>query len=108
MERFGMPGKTLLGSDRHTCAGGSLGMLAIGAGGLDVAQAMAGEPFHLKMPRIWEGRLSGELPDWVSAKDVILEMLRRHNVTGGLGKIVGYYGPGLACLRAIIPAQWEP
>jgi aconitate hydratase len=101
MERFGIPGKTLLGSDSHTCAGGSLGMLAIGAGGLEVAQAMAGEPYYLKMPSIWGVRLSGELPDWVSAKDVILEMLRRHSVTGGVGKIIEYYGPGLACLSAM-------
>jgi aconitate hydratase len=101
MERFGIPGKTLLGSDSHTCASGSLGMLAIGAGGLEVAQAMAGEPYHLKMPSIWGVRLSGELPDWVSAKDVILEMLRRHRVTGGVGKIIEYYGQGLACLSAM-------
>jgi aconitate hydratase len=101
MERFGTPGKTLLGSDSHTCASGSLGMLAIGAGGLEVAQAMAGEPYHLKMPSIWGVRLSGELPDWVSAKDVILEMLRRHRVTGGVGKIIEYYGQGLACLSAM-------
>ena len=90
MQRFGIPGKTLLGSDSHTCAAGSLGMLAIGAGGLEVAMAMAGEPFHLVMPQIWGVRLVGELPDWVSAKDVILEMLRRHDVTGGLGRIIEY------------------
>lgn len=101
MERFGVPGKTLLGSDSHTCAAGSLAMLAIGAGGLEVAQAMAGEPFYLKMPSIWGVRLTGALPDWVSAKDVILEMLRRHGVAGGVGKIVEYYGPGLACLSAM-------
>jgi aconitate hydratase len=101
MERFGVPGKTLLGSDSHTCAAGSLGMLAIGAGGLEVAMAMAGEPFTLKMPKIWGVRLTGELPAWVSAKDVILEMLRRHDVDGGLGKIVEYYGPGLRCLTAM-------
>jgi aconitate hydratase len=101
MERFGIPGKTLLGSDSHTCAAGSLGMLAIGAGGLEVAQAMAGEPFYLKMPSILGVQLSGELPDWVSAKDVILEMLRRHGVAGGVGKIIEYCGPGLACLSAM-------
>jgi aconitate hydratase len=101
MERFGIPGKTLLGSDSHTCAAGSLGMLAIGAGGLEVAQAMAGEAFYLKMPSIWGIRLTGELPDWISAKDIILEMLRRHGVTGGIGKIIEYYGPGLACLSAM-------
>ncbi|HSH45559.1 MAG TPA: aconitase family protein, partial [Longimicrobiales bacterium] len=65
MERFGVPGKTLLGSDSHTPAAGSLGMLAIGAGGIDVAMAMAGQPFHLTMPEIWGVRLTGELPDWV-------------------------------------------
>ena len=75
---------------------GSLGMLAIGAGGLEVAMAMAGEPFHLRMPQIWGVRLVGELPDWVSAKDVILEMLRRHDVTGGLGRIIEYHGSGPA------------
>lgn len=101
MERFGVPGKTLLGSDSHTCAAGSLGMLAIGAGGLEVAMAMAGEPFYVKMPTIWGVRLVGELPDWVSAKDVILEMLRRHDVDGGLDKIIEYYGPGLQGLTAM-------
>jgi aconitate hydratase len=101
MERFGVPGKTLLGSDSHTCAAGSLGMLAIGAGGLEVAMAMAGEPFYLKMPKIWGVKLVGEMPDWVSAKDVILEMLRRHDVDGGIGKIVEYYGPGLRSLTAM-------
>ncbi|WP_037411651.1 aconitate hydratase [Candidatus Solirubrobacter pratensis] len=101
MQRFGVPGKTLLGSDSHTCAAGSLGMLAIGTGGLDVALAMAGEPYHVKMPEIWGVRLVGELPDWVSAKDVILEMLRRHDVDGGYGRIVEYHGPGLARLSAM-------
>ena len=95
MERFGEPGKTLLGSDSHTPAAGSLGMLAMGAGGLEVAMAMAGEPYSLKMPRIWGVKLTGQLTDWVSAKDVILEMLRRHGVSGGIGKIIEYYGPGL-------------
>ncbi|MEJ2185580.1 MAG: aconitate hydratase [Gemmatimonadota bacterium] len=101
MQRFGKPGKTLLGSDSHTPAAGSLGMLAIGAGGLDVALAMAGEPFRVPMPEVWGIRLTGELPDWVSAKDVILEMLRRHGVDGGLGRVVEYYGPGLANLSAM-------
>src|SRR6185503_1296963 len=89
------------GSDSHTCAAGSLGMLAIGTGGLDVALAMAGEPFHVKMPRIFGVRLTGRLPDWVSAKDVILEMLRRHGVDGGVGRIVEYHGPGVATLSAM-------
>lgn len=101
MERFGVPGKTLLGSDSHTCAAGALGMLAIGAGGLEVMMAMAGEPFHVKMPKVWGVKLVGKLPDWVSAKDVILEMLRRHGVDGGLDKIVEYYGPGLKALSAM-------
>ncbi len=101
MERFGVPGKTLLGSDSHTCAAGSLGMLAIGAGGLEVAMAMAGEPFCVNLPSIWGVKLIGKLPDWVSAKDVILEMLRRHNVDGGIGKIIEYYGPGLRSLSAM-------
>ncbi len=101
MQRFGKPGKTLLGSDSHTPAAGSLGMLAIGAGGLDVAMAMAGEPFYVKMPLIWGVRLTGALPDWVSAKDVVLEMLRRHDVDGGVGAIFEYYGPGLASLSAM-------
>src|SRR5947199_5984897 len=87
-ERFGIPGKTLLGSDSHTPAAGSMGMLAIGAGGLEVALAMAGEPFYVKMPKVWGVRLTGLLRDWVSAKDVILELLRRHGVEGGAGKIV--------------------
>ncbi|GAB4240829.1 MAG: aconitate hydratase [Methyloligellaceae bacterium] len=101
MQRFGAPGKSLLGSDSHSCAAGSLGMLAIGAGGLDVAMAMAGEPFALRMPKIWGIRLTGRLPAWVSAKDVILEMLRRHDVKGGLGCIIEYHGPGLDNLSAM-------
>lgn len=101
MERFGIPGKTLVGSDSHTPAAGSLGMLALGAGGLEVALAMAGEPLYIKMPKIWGVKLTGELPDWVSAKDVILEMLRRHDVDGGVNKIIEYYGPGLETLTAM-------
>ncbi len=101
MQRFGKPGKSLLGSDSHTPAAGSLGMLAIGAGGIDVALAMAGEPYWVEMPEIWGVRLTGELPAWVSAKDVILEMLRRHDVDGGLGRIIEYYGPGLEKLTAM-------
>lgn len=101
MERFGIPGKTLLGSDSHTPAAGSLGMLAIGAGGLEVALAMAGRPYHLKMPKIWGVKLTGTLPPWVSAKDVILELLRRHTVKGGVGWIIEYFGPGLKGLSAM-------
>ena len=101
MQRFGKPGKTMHGSDSHTPAAGSLGMLAIGAGGMDVAMAMAGQPFYLKMPEIWGVKLIGKLPDWVSAKDVILEMLRRHDVDGGLDTVIEYYGPGLETLTAM-------
>jgi aconitate hydratase len=100
-ERFGKPGTTLLGSDSHTCAAGAMGMLAIGAGGMEVATAMAGMPFYVKMPQVWGVELRGELPDWVSAKDVILEMLRRHDVDGGVGRIIEYHGPGLAGLSAM-------
>ncbi|SDJ98087.1 aconitate hydratase [Microbulbifer yueqingensis] len=101
MSCFGIPGKTLLGSDSHTCAAGSLGMLAIGAGGLQVALAMAGMPFSVTMPKIMGVKLEGELPPWVSAKDIILEMLRRHSVKGGVNKIIEYYGPGLKNLTAM-------
>ncbi|WP_213423963.1 aconitate hydratase [Bhargavaea massiliensis] len=101
MQRLAVPGKTLLGSDSHTCANGCMGMLAMGAGGLDVALAIAGEPIYIKMPQVWGVRLTGKLPDWVSAKDVILEMLRRHDVKGGVGKIIEYYGPGLDNLSAM-------
>jgi len=101
MQRFGVPGKFLVGSDSHTCAAGSLGMLAVGVGGLDVALAMAGEPVYLTMPRIFGVRLTGALQPWVSAKDVILELLRRHGVGGGVGKIIEYHGPGLAALSAM-------
>src|ERR1044072_4434726 len=101
MENFGKPGKTLLGSDSHTCAAGSIGMLAIGAGGLEVAMAIAGYPFHVTMPKIWGIKLTNSLPDWVSAKDIILELLRRHDVGGGIGKIIEYYGPGLRHLSAM-------
>jgi predicted aconitate hydratase len=101
MQRFGIPGKTLAGSDSHTCAAGSLGMLAIGVGGLEVALAMAGRPLYVRMPQIMGIRLTGELPPWVSAKDVILEMLRRHGVKGGVNRILEYHGPGLASLTAM-------
>ena len=100
-ENFGKPGKTLLGSDSHTPAAGAIGMLAIGAGGLEVALAMAGQAFFTRMPKIWGVKLTGSLPDWVSAKDVILEMLRRHGVDGGFGTVIEYYGPGLANLSAM-------
>ena len=101
MQRFGIPGKTMVGSDSHTPAAGSLGMLAIGVGGTEVALAIAGEPLYIRMPEIWGVRLTGHLPPWTSAKDVILEMLRRHGVHGGLNRIIEYYGPGLATLTAM-------
>ncbi|MEV0945109.1 aconitate hydratase [Rhodococcus sp. NPDC049939] len=101
MQRFGVPGKTLAGSDSHTPAAGSLGMLAIGVGGLEVAMAIAGHPLYLRMPQIWGVELTGRLPEWCSAKDVILEMLRRHGVKGGLGRIIEYHGSGLATLTAM-------
>ena len=100
MERFGIPGKTLLGADSHTTGAAGVSMLGIGAGGLDVALAMAGFPYYLPCPRVLGVKLLGRLPDWVSAKDVILEMLRRFSVKGCVGKIVEYYGPGVATLSA--------
>ncbi len=101
MQRFGIPGKTMVGSDSHTPAAGSLGMLAIGVGGIEVALAIAGEPLYIRMPEIWGVRLTGQLPPWTSAKDVILEMLRRHGVKGGINRIIEYYGPGLSTLTAM-------
>ena len=98
LERFGVPGKSLLGADSHTPTSGGLGMLAIGAGGLDVALAMAGRPFHLTMPRILGVTLLGRLRPWVTAKDVILELLRRLSTRGGVGRIIEYRGPGVASL----------
>jgi aconitate hydratase len=95
LERFGAPGKTLLGTDSHTPTAGGLGMLAIGAGGLDVALAMAGNPFSLFMPEVVRIDLSGRLAPWVSAKDVILEVLRRLSVKGGVGKVFEYTGTGV-------------
>jgi aconitate hydratase len=101
MENFGKPGKTLVGSDSHTCAAGCMGMLAMGAGGLEVAMAMAGHPLYITMPRIFGIKLKGKLPDWVSAKDIILEMLRRYDVKGGVNCIFEYYGSGLKNLTAM-------
>jgi aconitate hydratase len=100
LERFSVPGKTLLGSDSHTPTNGGSSMLAIGAGGLDVVMAMAGYPFYLMMPQIVGVYLSGALQPWVSGKDVILEMLRRLTVKGGVGKIYEYFGPGVGTLSA--------
>jgi aconitate hydratase len=103
LERFGVPGKTLLGSDSHTPTAGGLGMLAIGSGGLDVALAMAGRPFSLFMPEVVRIDLSGRLAPWVSAKDVILEVLRRLSVTGGVGRVLEYCGAGVKGLS--VPAR---
>lgn len=97
-ERFGKPGQILLGSDSHTPTGSAIGMLAIGAGGLDVALAMAGEPLYLKMPKIVNVILTGKLKSGVAAKDIVLEMLRRESVKGGVGKIYEYTGPALEYL----------
>ncbi|WP_444957447.1 aconitate hydratase [Microbulbifer sp. ZKSA002] len=101
MACFGIPGKTLLGGDSHSCAAGSLGMLGIGAGGIEVALAMMGFPLSLVMPTILGVRLEGELQPWVSAKDVILELVRRYTLRGCWNKIVEYHGPGLANLTAM-------
>ncbi len=95
LERFGVPGQTLLGSDSHTPTAGGMGMLAMGAGGLDVAVAMGGGPFYLSTPSVVKIHLDGELPEWAGAKDVILEVLRRLSVKGGTGKIFEYGGSGV-------------
>jgi aconitate hydratase len=98
LERFAKPGKTLLGADSHTPNAGAMAMVAIGAGGLDVAVAMGGEPYYLKMPEIVLVRLNGKLPFWVTSKDIILELLRRLTVQGGVGKIFEFGGPGVKTL----------
>ena len=98
LERFGKPGKTLIGSDSHTPTGGGIGMLAMGAGGLDVALAMGGFPFYTPMPKVVKIELLGKLQPFVSAKDIILEVLRRLTVKGGVGKVMEYTGPGVATL----------
>ena len=98
MERFAKPGQILLGADSHTVMAGSVSMIAIGAGGLDVAVALAGHPFVLAMPRVVEVRLEGRLGPWVQAKDIILELLRRRDVKGGVGRIFEFTGPGVETL----------
>ncbi|ARP50435.1 MULTISPECIES: aconitate hydratase [Caproicibacterium] len=98
LERFGVPGKTLIGSDSHTPTGGGIGMLAIGAGGLDVAVAMGGGAYHINMPKMLRVNLTGKLPAWVSAKDIILKVLQVLTVKGGVGKIVEYAGEGVSTL----------
>ena len=99
-ENFAAPGKTMLGSDSHTPTPGGLGELAIGAGGIDVTVAMGGAPYYIEMPEVVSVRLEGELPEWATAKDVILELLRRLSVKGGVGKILEYTGPGVETLTA--------
>jgi aconitate hydratase len=98
LERFARPGRTLIGSDSHTPTAGGIGSLAMGAGGLDVACAMAGEPFRIKVPAVVGVKLTGQLPPWVSAKDVVLELLRRVDVKGGVGKVFEYFGSGVKAL----------
>ncbi|HOJ65303.1 MAG TPA: aconitate hydratase [Spirochaetota bacterium] len=98
LERFAKPGMTLLGSDSHTPTSGGMGMIAIGAGGLDVACAMAGEPFYLKVPKVIGVKLTGKLNDWVSAKDIILYLLKIKTVKGGVGSIIEYFGDGVKSL----------
>ena len=98
LERFSIPGRTIVGSDSHTPTAGGAGMLAIGVGGLDVAIAMSGSPLYLKMPKIVGVELTGSLKPWVAAKDVILELLRRYTVKGGVGKVFEYYGKGVKTL----------
>lgn len=98
LERFGIPGKTLIGSDSHTPTGGGLGMIAIGAGGLDVAVAMGGGAYYITCPKVVNVKLSGKLSPWVAAKDVILEVLRRMSVKGGVGKVIEYTGEGVKSL----------
>lgn len=98
LERFGIPGKTLIGSDSHTPTGGGIGMIAIGAGGLDVAVAMGGGAYYITYPKIVKVNLTGKLSDWVSAKDVILEVLKRLSVKGGVGKVIEYCGEGVKTL----------
>ena len=95
LERFAVPGKTLLGSDSHTPTSGGIGMLAIGAGGLDVVLAMSGAPFYMTVPSVVSIQLKGRMPEWVSAKDIILYLLKRLTVKGGLGKIIEYGGEGI-------------
>lgn len=100
MERFGKPGKLMIGSDSHTCSAGSIAMLAMGSGGMDITTAAAGKPYYINMPKVLGVELKGKLPDWVSAKDIILEMLRRYDVKGGVGYVVEYFGDGLQNLSA--------
>lgn len=98
LERFGVPGKTLIGSDSHTPTGGGIGMIAMGAGGLDVAVAMGGGTYYITCPKVVKVELTGKLSPWVAAKDVILEVLKRLSVKGGVGKVIEYCGEGVKSL----------
>ena len=98
LERFGVPGKTLIGSDSHTPTGGGIGMIAIGAGGMDVAVAMGGGTYYITCPKVVKVELTGKLQPWVAAKDVILEVLKRLSVKGGVGKVIEYCGEGVKSL----------
>jgi len=98
LERFGIPGETLIGTDSHTPTAGGLGMLGVGVGGLDVTAVMAGSPFYLTVPEVMLVKLNGKLPQWTSAKDIALEVLRRLDVRGGLGRILEYDGSGVGGL----------
>src|SRR5918996_2029823 len=100
VERFARPGATLIGADSHTTSSGALGSIAIGAGGLDVALVMAGQPFETPAPKVVGVELTGELQDWVTPKDVILELLRRRGVRGGRGRVFEFYGPGAGSLSS--------
>jgi aconitate hydratase len=103
LERFAVPGQVLLGADSHTPTCGGMGMFTVGSGGLDVALAMAGEPFYLKVPKVVQVKLTGKLSPWVSAKDIILEVLRRYTVKGGVGRALEYNGPGVK--RLTVPER---
>ena len=98
LERFAVPGKTLLGSDSHTPTAGGMGSMAMGAGGLDIAVAMAGGAFYLNMPKVVKVELKGKLKPWTAAKDIILEVLRHLTVKGGVGRVIEYTGEGVASL----------
>ena len=108
LERFGKPGKTLIGSDSHTPTGGGIGMLAMGAGGLDVAVAMGGGAYYITMPKVVKVNLTGKLNDWVSAKDVILKVLQIMSVKGGVGKVIEYCGEGVKSLSLALQHLYSP
>ena len=106
-QRFGIPGQTLLGSDSHTTTGGCLGMLAMGAGGVEVALAMAGRPYYIVTPKIWGIYVQGQFQPFVSGKDLILELLRRYSCKAGTGKIMEFFGPGVKNMDMSARAEIE-